>query len=250
MKIKTAKRPGVIQDSGEVILVNRAHPLGHEREPRLRRVAGAPGVLLERRTALALEAWLEAAGCKGAILPVSGWRSRGEQEDIYRGAIVDHGWDFAETFVAWPGCSEHETGLAVDLTLAGEDIDPITPELPYDGVAAPLRKLAASFGFVERYPAGKRGVTGIGHEPWHFRYLGSPHAEMLTQTGLVLEEYNLLLRGHPWLSAPLEMELGGERWTVGYLAEGDLDEFFARAVAGLHFSSDNAGGYLAAGRLP
>ena len=52
-----------------------------------------------------------------------------------------------------------------------------------------FRLAAPEFGFVLRYPAGKEHITGIGHEPWHFRYVGRPHAGEMALCGLTLEEY-------------------------------------------------------------
>ena len=96
---------------------------------------------------------------------------------------------FRSTYVALPGHSEHESGLAVDLGLKKDVIDFIRPDFPYDGICGVFRELAPDYGFIERYPRGKEAVTGIGHEPWHFRYIGTPHARILTESGLVLEEY-------------------------------------------------------------
>ena len=80
-------------------------------------------------------------------------------------------------------CSEHQTGLAIDLGLASEEIDVIRPNFPYSGVCAAFRKQAADYGFILRYPAGKEAVTGIAYEPWHFRYVGVPHARFMLNRG-------------------------------------------------------------------
>ena len=92
-------------------------------------------------------------------------------------------------FVAYPGCSEHQTGLAIDLGANLPEIDFICPEFPDTGIFGKFREKAADFGFIERYPKGKEAVTGIGAEPWHFRYVGVPHAAVMKAGGLVLEEY-------------------------------------------------------------
>ena len=60
---------------------------------------------------------------------------------------------------------------------------------PYEGICQRFRELAPLYGFIERYPANKEAVTGIAHEPWHFRYVGRPHAQRMTDLGLTLEEY-------------------------------------------------------------
>ena len=97
--------------------------------------------------------------------------------------------------MALPGCSEHETGLAIDLAAASPAIDFIRPDFPRGGVCGEFRRLAPLFGWIERYPAGKESVTGIACEPWHFRYVGAPHAQIMAERGLCLEEYLELLRG-------------------------------------------------------
>ena len=83
----------------------------------------------------------------------------------------ESGRKFTETYVAVPGHSEHETGLAIDLGLKQDVIDFIRPEFPYEGICQRFRQLAPKYGFIERYPKGKEEVTGIGQEPWHFRYV-------------------------------------------------------------------------------
>ena len=106
-----------------------------------------------------------------------------------RQSLAENGREFTEQYVARPGCSEHQTGLAIDLGLRLPEIDFIRPYFPYDGLAGRFRQLAAEYGFVERYPQGKEAVCGIAHEPWHFRYVGRPHALIMQKRGLTLEEY-------------------------------------------------------------
>ena len=121
--------------------------------------------------------------------PVSGWRSFEEQTDIYQNSLVKNGRSFTRKYVALPGHSEHQTGLAIDLGLRGPELDFIRPDFPYTGICQRFRERAVDFGFVERYPAGKEAVTGITHEPWHFRYVGPAHAREIVRRGLALEEY-------------------------------------------------------------
>lgn len=173
-----------------LILVNRQHPYTMSVRQNLTPVLPAfPRILLEREAAHALSRLMEKLGGWGNILPVSGWRSFDEQEKIYLDSLRDNGREFTRQFVALPGHSEHQTGLAIDLGLQGEDMDFIRPSFPYEGICQRFRELAPAYGFIERYPAGKEGVTGIAHEPWHFRYVGAPHAESMARQGLCLEEY-------------------------------------------------------------
>ena len=148
-----------------------------------------PEIMLRRAAHQALEQLLQAAGCGGQIVPVSGYRTQREQEEIYESSLAENGPDFTAKYVALPGCSEHQTGLAIDLALKQARIDFIRPHFPYDGICGMFRALAPAYGFIERYPAGKEAITGIAHEPWHFRYVGCPHAGIMKVQNLTLEEY-------------------------------------------------------------
>lgn len=170
-----------------LVLVNAQHACP-EGVPDLISVGDSP-VLLEREASQALDALMETLDGWRSIVPVSGWRSFQEQETIYQRSLAEHGRSFTQKYVALPGHSEHQTGLAIDLGLRGPELDFIRPAFPYEGVCQRFRERAADFGFVERYPAGKETVTGIAHEPWHFRYVGPAHAREMVRRGLVLEEY-------------------------------------------------------------
>jgi len=124
------------------------------------------------------------------IVPVSGWRSKMEQQQIWDDSITKNGEVFTRKYVALPGHSEHETGLAIDLGLQQEKVDFIRPAFPYSGICRIFREKAAAYGFIERYPEGKEHITGISHEPWHFRYVGRPHAQIIAGLGITLEEYH------------------------------------------------------------
>ena len=178
-------------DWNYLILVNRENPL--RRFPDADMLESVleeyPDVLMEHRAARALRALLEAIGNRGEIIPVSGFRTQAEQQKIWDDTLLERGEEFTRKFVAYPGCSEHQTGLAIDLGANLPEIDFICPEFPDTGIFGKFREKAADFGFIERYPKGKEAVTGIGAEPWHFRYVGVPHAAVMKAGGLVLEEY-------------------------------------------------------------
>ena len=143
--------------------------------------------------------------------------------------------------MALPGCSEHQTGLAIDLGLAADEIDFIRPDFPADGVCGAFRRRAADFGFVLRYPAGKEAVTGIAHEPWHFRYVGVPHARLMTEMGLTLEEYVAWLR-ECHSQAPLRRRLGLYEFSVQY--HSGTTQPVLPAYGYSQRSRDNCGGWI------
>lgn len=102
--------------SGPLVLVNRQHPLAEE--PRQLLTAADeryPNILLERQAARLLAACIQAAGGAREIVPVSGWRSQAEQQAIWEDTLQRRGEAFTRQYVAVPGCSEHQTGLAIDL---------------------------------------------------------------------------------------------------------------------------------------
>lgn len=182
---------------GDLILVSARHPY-HPLPPQdLVPVAGTE-VLLERRAAQALDDLMATIGGGwSAIVPVSGWRSQQEQQQIWDDSLAENGLAFTQTYVAQPGCSEHQTGLAIDLGLRSDQVDFLRPDFPYQGICQDFRREMARFGLIQRYPAGKEAVTGIGHEPWHFRYVGTPHAAIMAEKDWTLEEYIAWLRSFP-----------------------------------------------------
>ena len=180
-------------------------------------------------------------GAAGEIVPVSGWRSAEEQQEIWDGSMRENGAEFTRKYVALPGCSEHQTGLAIDLALRADSIDFIRPEFPYDGICGRFRALAADYGFVERYQSGKEDITGIAAEPWHFRYVGRPHARIMCDMGLCLEEYVEYLRSYPYPERLLEVR--------GEIYEAEVGFAGARDALGLpdapyQVSGNNVDGYI------
>lgn len=146
-------------------------------------------VLLEREAAAALNKLMERIDGWKYIVPVSGYRSFAEQQRIWDDTIVESGLEYTRKYVAVPGHSEHQTGLAIDLGIKKDNIDFICPDFPYEGICQTFRELAADYGFIERYPEGKENITHIGHEPWHFRYVGVENAKEIARKNITLEEY-------------------------------------------------------------
>ena len=227
--------------NGLLILVNAEHPIQHMERPVLAPAVPGSDILLDTRAAAMLSGLISRIGAAGEIVPVSGWRPEAEQREIWDGSIRESGEEFTRKYVALPGCSEHQTGLAIDLALRADNIDYIRPEFPYDGVCGRFRALAADYGFVERYQSGKEGVTGIAAEPWHFRYVGRPHARIMCETGLCLEEYVEYLRSYPYPERLLEVR--------GEVYEAEVGFAGARDALGLpdapyQVSGNNVDGYI------
>ena len=227
--------------SGLLVLVNAEHPIRRREWPVLAPAAPGSDVLLDTRAAAMLTGLISRLGAAGEIVPVSGWRSMREQREIWDGSMAENGTEFTRKYVALPGCSEHQTGLAIDLALRSDNIDFIRPDFPYDGICGRFRALAADYGFIERYQAGKEHITGIAAEPWHFRYVGRPHARLMSDNGLCLEEYVELLRSYPYPERLLETRGGVYEADVGFACDKSELEL---PDAPYQISGNNVDGYI------
>lgn len=147
------------------------------------------GHSVDKRIADSLNAMLEV--CKRAgYHPFirSSFRTRDEQQQILNERVAlyrEAGYSEEEAlaaalqWVAPPGTSEHELGLAVGINDEEDD----------EGMYAWLASNAHQYGFILRYPLDKVDVTGISNEPWHYRYVGKRTAGEIYQTVETLEEY-------------------------------------------------------------
>lgn len=89
------------------------------------------------------------------------------------------------------GCSEHETGLCLDLS--DEEHFSLTEDLETNPTVKWFTDNCYNYGFILRYPKDKADVTGISYEPWHFRYVGEEAAAFMHEHNLTLEEFHQLL---------------------------------------------------------
>ena len=112
----------------------------------------------------------------------SGFRSYATQAQLYQSYVNREGQAAADRYSARPGYSEHQTGLAFDVTGTNGQL------VEDAGAAQWLLDHAADYGFVVRYLKGKESVTGYMHEEWHLRYVGK-EAKEIAASGLTLEEY-------------------------------------------------------------
>lgn len=171
-------------------LINRNHPLPRGYIPECLIDIGIPfdalpndpKRLLEARTARAAYALICAAReASLSIMGVSGYRSYERQEELYNG----------NSYVAAPGTSEHQSGLALDVSCPAVNLA-LIPEFASTPEGIWLARNASLYGFIIRYPANKEDITHVPYEPWHIRYVTKPLAGYLSLTGLTLEEYHSL----------------------------------------------------------
>lgn len=144
---------------------------------------------MRRAAAAAVNQLFAGAKAEGiSLLGVSAYRSHETQTTLFNSYVNRDGYEKARTYSALPGTSEHETGLAIDVTsgngkCAAENCFGGTPEAIW------LEQHAAEYGFIIRYPQGKESITGYQYEPWHLRYVGEELALEITNKGITLEEY-------------------------------------------------------------
>lgn len=89
--------------------------------------------------------------------------------------------------VAFPGTSEHQLGLAVDIV--DKNYQVLDEAQEDTAVQKWLMENSWRYGFILRYPTDKSEITGIVYEPWHYRYVGKEAAEAIYNEGICLEEY-------------------------------------------------------------
>lgn len=145
--------------------------------------------LLRAEAASALEKLFAGAKAQGVELyAVSGYRSYRTQKSLFDTYVKTQGAEHAAAYSAVPGKSEHQTGLAMDVSGADaktrlEESFADTPEGQW------LAANCAQYGFIIRYLKGKEDVTGYAYEPWHLRYVGVDIAEEIMSKGITLEDY-------------------------------------------------------------
>ncbi len=145
--------------------------------------------MMRKEAAGALEKLFEGAKKDGLYLAgVSAYRSHQTQKSLFARYVKKDGEEKAKTYSAVPGHSEHETGLAIDVSAsdgkcAAEDCFGDTPEAKW------LAEHAYDYGFIIRYPQGKDSITGYKYEPWHLRYVGADISKDIKDRDITLEEY-------------------------------------------------------------
>ncbi|MBR5370918.1 MAG: D-alanyl-D-alanine carboxypeptidase family protein [Oscillospiraceae bacterium] len=169
-------------------LANKTHPVGEYVPPEL--VTLRNGTQVDARMYPALQEMYDQMRAEG-LQPMTreAYRTYAQQEDIMQTRIRQHKSEgksaaeaktLAEMYVAVPGTSEHQLGLAVDVNSEDGNNTKI-----YNWLA----KNAYRYGFIQRYPEGKEDITGFQAEAWHYRYVGKEAAKVIREKGITLEEY-------------------------------------------------------------
>lgn len=179
------------------VLVNKQYTFPEGYEPKDLVYPNVPFIFNEKiekrmmreEAAKYLEKMFHAANKQNIHLAgVSAYRSSQTQTVLFNNYVERDGLEKAQTYSAVPGTSEHQSGLAIDVSgsdgsCAVDDCFANTEE------AAWLEDNAHKYGYIIRFPKGKENITGYQYEPWHIRYVGVNLATELYNKGLTLEEY-------------------------------------------------------------
>ncbi len=182
-----------------MVLVNKQHalPAGWEEmlQSHIVTMQNSEGgdVVVEQKAYdayLALKADLEQEGVY--IDLDSAYRTAADQQRIIDDFNEQYGEEYTRTHVALPGCSEHESGLALDLYLIidGKEVDENEDMERYPEIWEKIHAKLAEHGFILRYLPGKEDITGYSPEVWHIRYIDDPViAKEIMDSGITFEEY-------------------------------------------------------------
>ena len=183
-QIKETDLPDIDINSWEYVLVNADHSIG-EYAPELGEIEGQK---LDQRILEPMQKFVGDARAEGlSVFLSSGYRGYEEQQYLFNRKVEQYGEEQAATIVSRPGTSEHQTGLACDIT--DEYYELKNESLENTALYQWMSRHCQEYGFIVRYPKDKEKITGIIYEPWHFRYVGVEAATYMAEHNLCLEEF-------------------------------------------------------------
>ena len=186
-----------LDPSSITVFVNKEHELPKDYKPEnlvtpkimFNLITYDERTLMRPEAAQALEQLFAQAKSEGIILyGISAYRSYERQYKIFTNNIVKKGKSHTLRYSAVPGTSEHQTGLAIDVSTKSLGFK-LTTRFASSPEGIWLGQNAHKFGYIIRYPKGDEEITGYAYEPWHIRYVGKELAVYLYDNDLTLEEY-------------------------------------------------------------
>ncbi len=190
------KDSAVPKDGWNLILVNGDHPLPQDFQiPALTQLRNNHAI--DQRAYPALQRMMDDCRAEGLQPTIcSSYRSWEKQEELFQRKVqsclpqagsLEEAEEQAAVWVARPGTSEHQAGLAVDIVDKSYQL--LDEGQEDTAVQKWLMEHCAEYGFILRYPTEKSALTGVGYEPWHYRYVGEEAAGEIMSRGICLEEY-------------------------------------------------------------
>ncbi|WP_132744773.1 M15 family metallopeptidase [Scopulibacillus darangshiensis] len=199
-KTASTSKDGIVVVSNpksHLVLVNKTHKLPDGYTPPDLTIPDVPfpydgtyeKMHLRKVAADALENLFRAAQKDGIILYAqSGYRSYERQVTIFNNNVKTQGEKKASAVSAHPGTSEHQTGLAMDISSSDVGYQ-LIQDFGDTEEGRWVKDHCADYGFIIRYPKGKESITGYEYEPWHLRYVGKKAASYIQTHHITLEEY-------------------------------------------------------------
>ena len=189
------------EEEGLLILVNKEHSLEQNYKPddleKIKYFApdrSSASRYMRGEAAKAFHQMVEKAKEENLEFKMTtAYRSYSFQKLLYDNYVEKEGEEAANKYSAKPGQSEHQTGLAVDVSSPSVDYQ-LSNEYGQTEEGKWLTKHAHEFGFIIRYPQGKEDITGYQYEPWHIRYVGQTAAKEIYEQNLTLEEYLQIIK--------------------------------------------------------
>lgn len=185
---------------------------------------------------------------KTDIMVACGYRSRETQEELM--STEEANDEQADQWVAPPGYSEHQTGLAFDFDLNLSDGGKAGINYDGEGDYSWINNNCGQYGFILRYRENREDVTGYLYEPWHFRYVGLPHAQYIEDHDITLEEYMAFLHTHTTENAILMEDHDGTQWCIYYVPADEDGETnvpvpknYSFEISGDNMVNDSTEGY-------
>ncbi len=213
--------------AGELILVNNAHAFNFDLGEKKYTIASKKNqyyrakneeITLNKTTIRQFNAlfrdFYKQTGLDNVTI-ISAYRDYAYQENLLNERISSSGYSTAIRWVAQPGYSEHHTGLAADIAVA--DADGNTSTFTGRDDYALVGEIAWKYGFINRYPEDKTAITGISNEPWHYRYVGKPHAYVMSLKNFCLEEYEDYLKRFTYGNSYLYVNMHGDTYMIYYV---------------------------------
>jgi hypothetical protein len=200
LKIPSQK---LLKTSGIWAYVSKTQGISEDYQPKLANLTVKHGDWLEDKRASAeiqpelKDMFTAAKAAKNDLIVTSAYRSAADQKKLVAESIAKSGAAYTEKYVNQAGHSEHQLGLAVDLSSFDKDCKANFARCSLKKeTAAWLANNSYKYGFILRYPEGKEDLTGIEAESWHFRYVGKDMAKLVRDSGLTFDEIYKKISGN------------------------------------------------------
>ena len=173
----------------ELMLVNKFYKLNKKYVPdKITDIKSTYAYADNSTTEEVLEAfknmWSAAKKDDIALIITSSYRSYEDQDKVWE-SYATKSEEYADSYAARAGFSEHQTGLALDIVTYNSTMN----NFDDSDAAKWLKKNSYKYGFILRYPKDKEDITGYDYEPWHFRYVGKDLAKIIHDKNITFDEY-------------------------------------------------------------